>query len=292
MNKETTRTNKPLKDSLMEKIESNSVCPHSAFYFLCQECFVWFVWLVSIAIGSMAVAVSVFVVTHKQYELYEATHDNFFTFMVEVLPYIWIIAFSAMVYVSVRYLRNTKHGYRYSILSVILSSMALSILGGFLLQNYGIGGDMDSALGQQIDSYMSQSKLEQQVWQTPAEGRLLGSQVFATASTEIVIFEDVEGKRWRTDVSELAGKDLDILINQQQVRVLGLVKDDVSSLFHACAVFPMAKRDMSLSELKEQRTDFVYKVYDHLDKEKAVEDEGDSLCADIAAVRRMKNMEH
>ncbi|MCA9357310.1 hypothetical protein KC872_03795, partial [Candidatus Kaiserbacteria bacterium] len=82
MNSETQQSKKPLKETLFARIEEGNVCPRSRWVYFCQECMVWTAWVISVLIGSLAVAISVFVVTHHQYALYEATHENFLTFMV------------------------------------------------------------------------------------------------------------------------------------------------------------------------------------------------------------------
>lgn len=304
MNIQQPSPKKSLKETLFEKIESEQVCPRSSFSFLCQECLVWFVWLLSIAVGALTVAVSMFVVTQRQYSLYEATHDNFLTFMVGALPYIWMVAFGVMVYVSIRNLRCTKHGYKYSVHAVIVSSVVLSLFGGVALQHYGLGYSVDNAIGNRVAGYLSQEKLERKVWQAPDEGRLLGKQVLNTASPEkVLIFEDAEGNRWKMNVKELTSQDFDLLGTERTVRLLGKAVDNEQRLFHACGVFPwMVDKNITLGELRNQREQFVDRVYDHLEKEKEriklMETQGIStastikkgVCSDIAAVRRMPMM--
>ncbi|MCD5381324.1 MAG: hypothetical protein LR008_01985 [Candidatus Pacebacteria bacterium] len=304
MNTQQPSPKKSLKDSLFERIESDHVCPRSNLSFLCQECLVWIVWLFSIAIGSLTIAVSIFVITQRQYALYEATHDNFLTFIVGALPYIWILAFGIMVYVAIRNFRCTKHGYKYSVHAVILSSVALSLMGGVALQHYGLGYSVDSSLGNRVGGYLSQEKLEKKAWQAPEEGRLLGKQVLDSVSPQkAFIFEDAEGKQWRMNVTELMKQELDLLATEKTVRLLGKAEYGGKEIFHVCGVFPwMVEKDMTLGELREQRKQFVDRVYDHLEKEKErnrlMEEQGISsnsrtekgICADITAVRRMPVM--
>ncbi|MCA9356642.1 hypothetical protein KC872_00375, partial [Candidatus Kaiserbacteria bacterium] len=268
----------------------------------CQECMVWTAWVISVLIGSLAVAISVFVVTHHQYALYEATHENFLTFMVEVLPYVWLIAFAVMVYVAVFNLRHTKHGYRYSITMILSSSIILSFAGGSALQYFGLGYQIDNILGYQMSMYMSQDKLERKMWQAPEEGRLVGKQVAKTvASTTIVIFEDMMGDRWQMNISELSDLDMEHLASGQTVRLLGEATNSEFKIFHACGAFPWMV-NVSVDEMSKERQIFVEQLYTHMKKEEQrlalieeMEKESDqdampifrSVCANIAAARRM-----
>lgn len=306
MNTKSPQSNKPLKDTLFQRIEKEGVCPHSRLFFHSRECFVWFFWFISVLVGALAVAVSAFVVTHSQYALYEATHDNFLTFMVEALPYLWIIVFGLMVYVAVYNLRHTKRGYRYPVSVILLSSLLLSFAGGSALQLFGFGYTIDDILGQNMSLYMSQKKFEQKLWQTPEEGRLLGKQVFSTvAPTSTIIFEDMNGQRWRMDVSELQERDIELLASEQTVRLLGKEQNAELHIFHACGAFPwMIERGVTMADMNAERQAFIDRVYHHSHRaeERLALLEGETfastslpkqtVCSGIAAVKRMpKGME-
>jgi hypothetical protein len=185
-----------LKDALFKRIESEQVCPKSRFFFLCRECSVWLFWVLSVVVGAMAVAVSLFVVMNRQYAFYEATHDNWLTFMVEALPYLWFLVFGLMAYFATFNIRHTVRGYRYPAWLIVGSSVAMSVVVGVLLQTSDLGHVVDNALGTHMKMYMSQEKMEQKLWQAPAEGRLLGQRVFEdTVPSTTVVFVDVDGGR-------------------------------------------------------------------------------------------------
>lgn len=295
---------RPLKQTLFDRIESENVSPRSRLYFRSVECFVWALWLFSVVVGALAVAISLFVVAHSQYALYEATHDNFFTFVVDALPYLWIVTFGLMVVVAVFNLRHTKRGYRYPLSYILLSSVILSFAGGSALQFFGLGYQIDHILGQRMAMYMSQEKYERMIWQAPNDGRLIGRQVYTTvAPTTTVIFEDVAGQRWRLDISELMARDLGLLETEKQVRLLGVMTNQTSPTFHACGAFPwLFAPGVTLEARSAARDQFIQRVYHHAEqaKQRLIQTPGDtfastslperSVCAGLAAVRRMPPM--
>ncbi len=85
------------KDRVMSRIECEGICPRSKTFFKTRECGVWALWGASVIVGALSVAVTLFVIAYRQYALYEATHENFLTFIVEALPYLWITVFALMV---------------------------------------------------------------------------------------------------------------------------------------------------------------------------------------------------
>lgn len=259
MKQNDTSPRTPLKERIFERIETENVCPRSRWFFRSRECFVWALWLLSVVIGALAIAVSVFVVSHHQYALYEATHENFLTFLVDTLPYLWIVVFGIMVFVAVYNLRHTSRGYRYPLPYILASSIILSFAGGSALQFFGFGYTIDSILGKQMQAYMSMEKQEARMWQAPEEGRLLGRQVFVTVSpTTTVVFADTTGQRWRLNVTELFDRDRALLASEERVRVFGELTDRDAKIFHACGVFSwMMRREVTRAEMSHERTMFL-----------------------------------
>ncbi len=276
MEEQELKTNTSCKSSVMSKIECGEVCPRSRRFFQTRECFVWALWALSVVVGALAVAVTLFVFTHRQYALYEATHENFFTFIVEVLPFVWIVVFGLMVAVGVYNLRHTKRGYRYPLWQIFLSSMVLSLAGGAALQLFGLGYAADHMLGERMDMYDSQEKIEKRLWQNPREGRLAGAarEVLIPPAT-LVPFKDIEGMEWSVRVKDLSEPEVRLLLEEKPVRMLGIVSEDGSGEFLPCVVFPLrAPNEHSLEDLKQEREEFMHRMARI--KEMATRDEMDA----------------
>src|SRR5690606_21014678 len=102
-----------LKDSVLERLEKEGITPHSRYYWLSYEYAFWAAWLISVFLGSVALAVLSFASVYIGYSLFEATHGGFLTFFFDTLPYIWLVAFAALTLVAYFNLKNTKRGYKY-----------------------------------------------------------------------------------------------------------------------------------------------------------------------------------
>ena len=291
------------KGSVMSRIGCGEVSPRSRRFFQTRECAVWVLWLISVVVGALAVAVTFFVLNHRQYALYEATHENFFTFMVEVLPFLWIIVFGLMVFVGVYELRHTKRGYRYPLWQIFGSSIVLSLAGGAALQLFGFGYSTDHMLGQHMPMYNSQEKIEQKMWQAPDEGRLLGrfGKPLPAPST-LVRFTDVTGNEWGVNVDELSLKERELLEHDEIVRLIGQITDGDMGVFYSCGAFPwmldkpMTREDlraakeafeMKIEGYKERSEHMMYKIDGDGEKEDSEKDEAETPCGEIEPVKRM-----
>lgn len=254
-----------IASEVLKRIASESITPTSRFKLLSAQWGVWIVWLATIVSGAAALSVSFYVTMSANYALYEATHANFVTFFVVVMPYVWVFLFVAMVYVSMFQIRNTTRGYRYSTWVVITSSLMFTVLGATLLHCFSLGYVLDQKLGQQLGSYMSQTKVEQKLWQMPQAGRLVGKLEQLNqenVSAPVFNFKDEEGVLWRLNVNELRSRDTDLLVRGGRVRILGTTTNEFS--FHVCGVFPaMGDRAFGFKEMARERRDFDSTMREH-----------------------------
>lgn len=295
-------TTSPLAESVLERISNEQVVPCSKWQVRCSEYSVWLLWGTTVAFGALSVAVMLFVGGHASYALHEATHTSVVSFFVEVMPYIWIGVFGVMALLAYVNFRHTKHGYRYQVHHILLSSIAFSVLGGLFLHAFNVGAIIDDQFGKRMATYPSMEKKELQLWQDAAAGRLVGTFMEMDETDSLYMFTDTAGARWHIETVELRDRDRQLLSSGNTVRVLGTTTDAVAAKFYACGVFPwMFDKKTSLSEMREDRKEFVDKMYEHMEsgqRTAALEREtydnpakkpfADGKCAELAAVKRMR----
>ena len=293
-----------IQDRVFSAIDKNKVEPRSKYVFLCQNASVWMVWLLTVCLGALATAVLIFTSTYRYYDIYEAVHDNFITYFLEALPVLWIVAFILLMFLAVRGLRATKHGYRLSLWLVGGSSVGMSIVLGMLTSVFGFGHLVDNTFGDYAPMYLSMAEREERVWLQPGEGRLLGkARTPNTSESSQIIFTDESGVDWMMNIAELRNFDRELLNGDQKVRVLGKQLAGEDAQFHACGVFPwMVDKKIPMKELSQQRKDSIERLYGHTNDQterinrleqqafgaaSASNTPSMKICADIAAVRRI-----
>jgi hypothetical protein len=288
-------------DRLFERIEAEAITPTPKMTFVVTEWGLWLVWALTVLFGAVALAISGYVALSAHYALYEATHENFLTFMVAIMPYIWLVLFVFMTYISVYEIKKTKRGYRYSTVMILGSSIIFTMFGAMLLHCLGMGFTLDKKLGEQIGMYMSLEKKEQMMWQMPAEGRLVGvlepSTVIDNQDDVVLNFKDSKGVLWRLNAAEINEREWLLLRQALPVRLLGTTTSDFS--FHVCGVFPWGEgRAMPQREMREHREQFDAMMLDKMEKIEAWgrefgdsqtdKDRPESLCATLPVMKRMR----
>ncbi len=259
-----TEIHSTLKAMVLEKC--SGVKPHSRWHFLYHEGFMWALWGLSVLVGALATAVILYVLKYRHFAPYFATHDSFFWFMADALPYIWLSLLFGMVLIAVYNIKCTSRGYRQSLPTILLSSLALSIGIGTVLQGLGFGFTIDRMLGTHMPMYMSQQKFDERLWQSPMEGRLIGRQVLSTvAPTSTIVFEDIDGNRWNFCVSELSERERELLASEQVVRMIGTTTVSGAKIFHACGLLTwMTENEPTMRRLGEEKREFIARARQHM----------------------------
>lgn len=254
----------PLSLSVLEKIEQEHVAQVPRWRFALGEYAMWALWALSVCFGAVAFSVIIFFLMHAGYAPYEVTHDDLFHFFLEVMPYVWVIVFVLMALIAHYNLRHTKRGYKFAVWQLLLSSIVVSFMGGVVLHTAGMGFRVDSFVAQRIPFFPAFHTFEAELWQSPAQGRMIGHIVPQTEESDVAVFMDAEGSTWKLDTRELNPVDLETLHTENAVRVVGMIGTSSEAYFYGCGVFPwMPDKNVSLGDLKRDRDRFILRMQAH-----------------------------
>src|SRR5690606_38198509 len=85
---------------VLERIKAENIEPTPRWHFIFSEYSMWTMWVVSVLVGALSVAVTLYVSMYAGYALYEATHENWMQFLVEITPWLWLSLFLLMALVG------------------------------------------------------------------------------------------------------------------------------------------------------------------------------------------------
>lgn len=286
-----------LSDVVFEKLEAEHVTQTPRLVFTATELLMWALFILSILIGAIAFSLMIFFSVHAGYAFYEASHEGFLDFFLEVMPYAWVCVAIAMALLAHYNLRHTKHGYRYHVWQILLSSILLSFAGGVTLHMIGGSLIVDDFVAKRMPVLPAMHSIETRLWQSPFEGRMLGE--FVPGSDELdhyMRFKDTAGSVWHLDIRELNPEDIDLLITGGRVRIVGVPSSTAESVFTGCGVFPwIIEEPRSWEDLRLQRDHFIQRMKAHHQKMlEALRASGtlpsvvlQNVCASNPAVRRI-----
>jgi len=223
-------------DKVLDRIEGEHVTPLSRTRFVAKDVLFWVLWVVSVLVGAMAVAASIFVLMNAGWRFYSATHANFITFLIDALPLFWLLAILLFILFAYENLRHTKHGYRFSLPLILLMSLPAILFFGICLFSIGLGKLMDDGIGRHVPFHQPVLIQQERLWMNPERG-LLAGQVgtidFAEQTFELTSFDGVV---WQVSSQDLLAPDVRALARFPSVRIVGRSSEE--GVFHACFILP------------------------------------------------------
>ena len=245
-----SQLNNSLSEKILNRIEKERIQPASKITFQIKNQLFWFLWIISILIGALAVAATFFVIFHSDWQTYNATYQGFFDFIFHSLPYIWILTLLIFLLLAHQNLRHTKYGYRYSKAPIILLSITISLIVGSSLYSFGVGEILDKALGSYIPFYEPAMNNLQGRWNKPEKGLIAGEVTNIAPDFSAFTVHSFDDKTWVIDGKDLLHIDHLILSENDFVKVVGvpvqidnysLISSSTPLSFHACLVLPWLK---------------------------------------------------
>ncbi len=225
-----------IAEKVIKKIEEEKVAPLAKWHFVVKDNTFWALWLVSIIIGSCAVAASIFVFLNAGWQYEAITHDSFLNFFFDIVPLFWIISFALMIFLGYYNIRKTSRGYRFSFVLIVIASLLLSFLGGTFLYSIGVGKSIDN-FRDPIPFAKPIIRLEEDRWNNSDKGLFSGVVKSLDKKSKLVTLEMSVGIEKAFSTIELSDRDLEFLTPDSRVRIIaGLDKE--TNILVACAVLP------------------------------------------------------
>jgi hypothetical protein len=103
---------KDLAHKVLDRIEEERVVPLPKWQFTIKDRLFWVFWILSLVLGALVAGALFFAFINAGWEYRVVTHQNFFGFVMQVLPTIWIVAVLGAMLIAYENFRHTSRGYR------------------------------------------------------------------------------------------------------------------------------------------------------------------------------------
>lgn len=288
MSDSSMTTSSKMKDAILKRLEAEGITPRSRIYFLAHEYALWGAWGATVLLGAVSLAVLSFSSVYMGYALYEATHVNLLTFLIDALPVLWFGAVLLMVVAAYFNMRHTKKGYKYPVILVIGSSLGFSVLGGVVLHYLGAGFYFDRFLGEVSNAYESRMEFEAHLWQAPKQGRLVGHAELPdeTGAIKGLLFTDIEDESWQLIPEGLSKREAEMLRSGRKVKIIVATTSETrAEVFIACGVFPWMMDEVPvIAKWREDRHKFLERVEERRERVREImkEAQGDEQVVKVS----------
>jgi len=225
---------------VLEKIKKEDIKPEAKWKFLLKDYFVWGLFVFSIIVGALAVAVIIFGIKISDWDMHRQLAGGPIKFLIMTLSYFWLLIFTAFILVAYYNLKHTKKGYKYNIFTIIsISLLATLLLGGFAY-SVGFGEKLENSLVRKAPFYKGMEHKRELMWDRADKGAMAG-RVLEVREGELDL-EDLKKMKWKVLTTEAEIMPIVILEDGSMIKILG--ERISSSTFEAERIMLWQKRGL------------------------------------------------
>lgn len=184
-----------ISKTVLKRIEEEKVHPYPKLRFILRRSFIATLFVISILLGSLASGVTIFQLTHADWDLYQHFTYSILEFAVLVVPYFWLVFMIGFTAIAIYFFRHTERGYRYSAIGLALVSIAVSVAGGFLFYKMGLSERLETVFQDRIPIYRTFQERRMKLWVAPERGLLAGKIAEIMSGKEFKL-RDFRGNSW------------------------------------------------------------------------------------------------
>lgn len=246
-----------ISEKAFAKITEEGIQPAPEYRFRVKRALFWISAGFSIVVGAVATAVSVYVLTDNDWDLYKTlgfaqTKGIWALTVIQSLPYIWAVIFLIFFFSAYYNFRHTKFGYRYKLWQVVLANLILAIIFGGIFYCLGMGERIDYCLAKAMPLYREFNNPRLKIWDNhnpnvpnlpKPEMRFIAGEI-KNAEASILWVEDINERLWKININKAFIRPRVVLDNGRLVRIIG---KEIKEEFFAEEIFPWGMR----IELKE-----------------------------------------
>jgi len=191
-----------LSQKVLQKIKDKKITPKPRWEFLLKDYVIWGLGILCLLVGSLAMAVIIYMIQSNNWDLYEYVSDSLAGFIFATLPYFWIALLALFILAADYNLKHVKGGYRYRLPAVVVASIVICGFLGTIFFNFSLGQTIDNAFTTNLPAYERLSRYRRDIWHKPPKGVLAG---MMTSQLDIDEYEfrDLQNQMWRVDTREM-----------------------------------------------------------------------------------------
>lgn len=228
-----------LSQSIINKIKKKKIKPYPRWKFILKNYSWWFAGILSVLVGSLASSVVFYMLINNDWDIYKHLGTSLFSFILISAPYFWLIFLIIFIFLADYYLKNTKHGYRFSLIKIASLSMLVSLVLGAIFYNVGVAEFIDNRFSETVPIYNNLGLNKEKIWLQPEKG-LLGGVILEIKSNNNFTIKDLNNKTWQIKADNLLLRPLVDFFPGGQVRLIGKMRG--SNTFIASEIRPWMKR--------------------------------------------------
>ena len=213
-------------EKVLKKIEKENIKPKPQWYFLLKNYLIWLMFGISIVLGSLAFSMILFMIRQLDWDIYHYLGDSFLKTLFISLPYLWLIFLILFIIIAYYNFINTKRGYRFRFITIILISLIVSVVLGTGLYFNGFSENIENIFFEKIPYYHKLIYTCEKQWMHPEKGLLAGNITETELSKKKIHLIDFNEKHWEIDIRNSLWKGKLQPVKDLKIKLIGKMIDD------------------------------------------------------------------
>ena len=210
-----------LEKKIMEQIEKRDLAPRPYAYFLAKRSVFWTLALLSIFLGAISVAVTIYSVRYSIVTggatLDEIPFDDLF----ENLPFVWLAVLPLLIASAHFGVAHARRGYRLRTSGILAGALLARVILGGLLDVFDVGMRAHQFLNAHVPAYDRMVRSREDFWMVPDEGKL-GGRVLSISDDGVIIIRDFAGQEWKVESAGASVHLSESIMDEGIIGVLGV----------------------------------------------------------------------
>jgi hypothetical protein len=200
----------------VENIKQRQIKPRPKLKFIIKKSFAWLVAFVSIICGSLAFAVTLYLLFDYDQGAFSRLGAGI---ILHALPYFWFIFLFAFIGLGEFYYRHTTFGHRYRLIAITLAYIAITVLAGSIGYAAGLGSKIENGIANNIPLYQKYLYNKESVWTQPESGLLSGTIISIDGQT--LTIADFNNTKWKVEFKNALVRGRVKLEAGEKIKIIG-----------------------------------------------------------------------
>lgn len=176
---------------ILDKIKEQNIQPKKRWEFLFKNYLLWFIFVLAIVLGGFASSATIFIFKHATV-VEMAPGFSPLRRLWANLPLFWLLSLSLFSFLAWYDFKNTKRGYKYHPLVIVLFSVILSVLFGVVIYSLGFGQKLEETFFKRVPFYQQMFGRGGRMLVEPDNGHIAG--VIQSIEGSKIVVEDFKGR--------------------------------------------------------------------------------------------------
>lgn len=183
---------------ILDKIKEQNIQPKKRWEFLFKNYLLWLAFVLAIILGGLASSATIFVLKHARWVEMAPGFSPLKRLWLN-LPLFWLLSLSLFCFLAWYDFKNTKRGYKYHPILVVLFSIFLSLFLGWAMYALGLGQKLEDTFFRRVPLYKQMFRQGGRMLGESDGGHLAG--VVQSIEGAKIIIEDFRGRIFELSTS-------------------------------------------------------------------------------------------